>query len=241
MMNFKAYSNVTKIVIPDGVQLSSNSFENKFSYMKNLQNVSLPNSVNSLNETFRNCLSLNMSPWCGENVTNMSYAYTNCYNLTGSPVCGEKVTDMSYTYYKCRNLIGSPVCGNNVTGMTYTYYECRNLTGSPVCGNNVTDMSWAYKGCSNLASNGYFYSNNISNMHNCFWNWPNTRYLNLYLPANSTSLTTALTNNTSSLIGANITWTDDLATNNCYYNTQYNIYIYPVENVAAARTANGDD
>ena len=54
-------------------------------------------------------------------------------------------------------------------------------------------------------------------------------------------MTTLLTNNTSSLVGTNITWTDDTATNGCYYNTYYNIYIYPVENVAAARTANGDD
>jgi hypothetical protein len=54
-------------------------------------------------------------------------------------------------------------------------------------------------------------------------------------------MTTLLTNNTSSLVGATITWTDDTATNGCYYNTQYNIYIYPVDDVAAARTANGDD
>ena len=48
-------------------------------------------------------------------------------------------------------------------------------------------------------------------------------------------------NNKSYLVGANITLTDDCATNGCYYNTYYNMYIYPVENVAVARTANGDD
>ena len=190
---------------------------------------------------YSSCSNLTGSPVCGENVTDMSYVYHSCSNLTGNPVCGEKVIDMSYAYYHCFNLIGSPVCGENVTNMRYVYSSCSNLTGNPVCGENVTNMSYAYFGCSNLASNGYFYSNNISNMHKCFGNWPNTKYLNLYLPANSTSLTTALTNNTSSFVGADITWTDDLATNNCYYNTQYNIYIYPVENVAAARTANGDD
>jgi hypothetical protein len=42
------------------------------------------------------------------------------------------------------------------------------------------------------------------------------------------------------MIGSAITWTDDTTTNGCYYNTAYNIYIYPVENVAAAREANGD-
>ena len=191
--------------------------------------------------TYYDCYNLTGSPVCGNNVTDMSWAYTGCSSLTGSPICGGNVTGMLETYADCSNLTGNPVCGNNVTNMYDTYGNCFNLTGSPICGINVTNMYYTYFDCSNLASNGYFYSNNISNMHNCFWNWPNTRYLNLYLPANSTSLTTALTNNTSSLVGANITWTDDLATNNCYYNTQYNIYIYPVENVAAARTANGDD
>ena len=53
-------------------------------------------------------------------------------------------------------------------------------------------------------------------------------------------MTTLLYNNTSSLVGNTITWTDDTATNGCYYNTSYNIYIYPVANVAEARVANGD-
>jgi hypothetical protein len=43
-----------------------------------------------------------------------------------------------------------------------------------------------------------------------------------------------------SIVGSPITWTDDFATNGCYYNTSYNIYIYPVANVEATRIANGD-
>jgi hypothetical protein len=42
------------------------------------------------------------------------------------------------------------------------------------------------------------------------------------------------------MVGKYITWTDDTATNGCYYNTSYNIYIYPVANVAEAKIANGD-
>jgi hypothetical protein len=43
-----------------------------------------------------------------------------------------------------------------------------------------------------------------------------------------------------SLVEATITWTNDYTTNGCYYNNAYNIYIYPVTNVAEARIANGD-
>jgi hypothetical protein len=53
-------------------------------------------------------------------------------------------------------------------------------------------------------------------------------------------MTTLLRNNTFTLVGGAITWTNDTATNGCYYNTAYNIYIYPVANVAEAKIANGD-
>ena len=186
------------------------------------------------------CHNLTGSPICGENVTSMRSTYCYCRNLTGSPVCGKNVVIMSDTYMGCINLTGSPICGENVTDMSRAYQSCDNLTGSPVCGENVVDMWSTYEGCKNLSSNGYFYSNKITNIELCFGNRNIAKPLNLYLPANSTSLTTALSNTAAtSMVGADITWTNDTA-NNRYYNTQYNIYIYPVANVAAARAANGD-
>lgn len=194
MINFRQYNNVTKIVIPDKIQLSDNDFSNAFNNMRNLTIVSIPN-----------------------NVVNLSNTYKDCIRLTGSPVCG-----------------------NNVTDMSSAYSGCNNLTGSPACGNNVTNMFIAYHNCPNLYGNGYFYSNNVADIQNCFYGRNTSNYLNLYVPANSTTLNTCLYNNTSSMVGTSIDWTDDIATNGRYYNTQYNIYIYPVENVAAARAANGD-
>ena len=186
---------------------------------------------------YRNCYNLTGSPACGDNVTGMTYTYQNCRNLTGSPVCGDKVTNMGWTYANCYNLTGSPVCGDKVTSMGSTYQNCRNLTGFPVCGNNVTNMGSTYKNCTNLAGNAYFYSSTVSNTHNCFYGKNNSRYLNIYIPSGSTTETTVLYNNTYSLVGANITWTN---AGTYHYNTVYNIYIYPVANVAAARAANGD-
>ena len=161
----------------------------------------------------------------------MSYAYSNCYNLTGNPVCGNKVTDMTQTYFSCYTLTGSPVCGDNVTTMSYTYGCCNNLTGSPVCGLNVTDMSYTYYNCTNLYGDMYMLSNSVKNIRNCFGGKNNSKRLNIYVSENSTSLNTCLYNNTSSLVGTNITWTNNYNVNKCYYNTVYNIYIYPVNNV----------
>ena len=64
--------------------------------------------------------------------------------------------------------------------------------------------------------------------------------LNIYVPNNSTTLNTCLaTSRYYSLTGTAIAWTND-STNNRYYNTQANIYIYPVTNVEQSKTDNGD-
>jgi YHS domain-containing protein len=157
----------------------------------------------------------------------MLYTYIYCENLTGSPVCGEKVTNMSNTYRNCANLTGSPVCGNNVTNMSYTYYGCANLTGSPVCGEKVTKMISTYQGCKNLTGNAYFYSPNVSAATNCFGDKNRSSILNIFIINGSTTHTTMLcTNNTDSIVGQHITWTNAGAYS---YNTSYNIYIYPVD------------
>ena len=154
----------------------------------------------------------------------MHSTYFQCKNLTGSPVCGNNVTNMYGTYSGCRNLTGSPVCGDNVTDMGHTYFYCYNLTGSPVCGNNVTSMWNTYAGCRNLNEGTfYFYSNKVSQAQNCFYYKNNLRRYNIHVPAGSKTLQTFFINNTQSIVGVPITWTNE---GNNFYNTAYNIYIY---------------
>ena len=258
MINFRQYPAMTKATIPNNIRLSSGNFSNSFYNMRNLVASNFNHSdVTSMYQTYWNCSNLTGSPVCGNNVTNMINTYSHCYNLTGSPVCGNKVTsmyrtyhncsnltgspvcgnnvaNMRQTYYSCYNLTGSPVCGENVTSMDYTYYNCYNLTGSPVCGNNVTSMYGTYYNCYNLANTGYFYSSKVNSVKNCFYKRDTSKQLSLYVPENSTTLTTCLTANSYSLVGQSITWTNDMTTNNCYYNTTYNIYIYPVNSVKEA-------
>ena len=74
----------------------------------------------------------------------------------------------------------------------------------------------------------------------CFQNCNFKAPFNLYVPAKSNTLNTCLdTSQYGALVSDGVTWTND-TTNNRYYNTKHNIYIYPVANVAAARAANGD-
>ena len=195
-------------------------------------------NVTNMYRTYYYCRNLTGSPVCGPNVTTMIFTYSGCSNLTGSPVCGDNVITIYGTYSNCYNLTGSPVCGDSVTNMAYTYYDCYNLIGSPVCGNNVTSMFQTYYNCTNLSSNGYFYSNKITNVCNCFYSRNTSNRLDLYVPENSTTLNTCLVTNSYSLVGKTVTWTNDMTNNSCYYNTYYNIYICPVDNVGQAYKEN---
>jgi hypothetical protein len=122
--------------------------------------------------------------------------------------------------------------------MVYAYYNCTKLTGSPICGEKVTNMYYTYAG-TNLRGNAYFYSPEVVTVRGCFSNRNNKRRLNIYVLSNSTTNTTVhYTGPSSSLVGASITLED---AGTYQYNTKHNIYIYPVENVAAAAIANGDE
>jgi hypothetical protein len=169
-----------------------------------------------------NCQLLTGNPVCGNKVTTLWQTYKNCENLTGSPVCGELVTDMHNAYHNCKKLTGSPVVGNNVTDMSNAYQNCFNLTGSPVCGPNVIDMSYAYHNCKNLYGDMYVRSYFVDNVEGCFLYRNNSRRLNIYIPANAPTTATFFKSDSGLIDG--ITWTNS-GTN--FYNTAYNIYVYP--------------
>lgn len=196
-----------------------------------------PNVVD-MSSAYSGCSNLTGSPICGDKVIKMGDAYHNCSNLTGSPVCGNNVTSMYQTYAWCKNLTGSPVCGNKVTNMHGTYRDCYNLTGPAVCGESVTRLDYAYQNCFNLSGNAYFYSPYLIDVDECFGhrNIKTPTPLNIYIPSNSTTKTT-IVDSYADIVGSFSYW-NNMGT--YYYLSGYNIYVYPVANVAAARAANGD-
>lgn len=214
MINFRSYSNLTKVVIPNSVQLSTKNYTNAFKNMRNLVEVQLP----------------------VDKITIMRNMFYNCASLKAA-VCGDKVTDLSQAYRNCTNLT-TAVCGLNVTNMYAAYESCTNLT-TAVCGPNVTNMKQAYNNCRNIRGNAYFYSNNLTSALQCFQSRSSSNRFNIYVHSGTTTHTTVLTDKLVDKVTA-ITWTDDTATNGCHYNTYHNIYIYPVANVEAVRIANGD-
>ena len=174
---------------------------------------------------------LTSTPVCGANVTNMYGTYYNCNAMTGTAVCGANVTDMSYAYYNCRKINGTAPCSsNNITNLAYAFYYCYNITSPGNIGANVTNMSHTFYNCSKWTANFnmYIYSPNVTNAVNCFYNKYASRYINVYVPANSTTLSTFIKNTAAeSILGKAITWSHN-ASNKCYYNTTsgYRIRIY---------------
>ena len=69
-----------------------------------------------------------------------------------------------------------------------------------------------------------WYSKNITDVQGCFAGKNNSRRYNIHCYNNSTTLNTLLTNDTKSIVNATITWTKRTT---YYYNTAYNIRIYP--------------
>ena len=71
MINFRKYTNVTEIVIPEKVK-----FTNSVSMCNNMRNLVTANvsstSVTTLYSSFYNCRNLRTPSVCGPNVTNMS-------------------------------------------------------------------------------------------------------------------------------------------------------------------------
>ena len=255
MINFRNYPQLTKVVIPNAINLKNNNFSNAFKHLSNLVSVDLHNGVSNISYGFYNCINLTTAV-CGPNVTNLSYAYDNCANLTTAAcgpnviymnntysnctnlraaVCGSNVIDMVNTYYNCINLT-TAVCGPNVTDMQQAYGDCKNLT-TAVCGPNVINMKYTYSNCTNIQGNTYFYSKYIQSCERCFGSRSLSNRLNIYVHANTTTNTTVHRENYKSLEGNLITWTN---AGDYQYNTYYNIYIYPVANVEEARIANGD-
>lgn len=182
---------------------------------------SLSGAITNMSNAFTNAYGFTGAPVCGSEVKNFSYAYAYCNKTPGPATCGANVTDMSHAYYSCSALTGTAACGAKVTDMSYAYYNCINITNTGNIGANVTNMSHAFYGCNKFTNsiNVYVYSPDVTNAVNCFYGKYASRYINVYVPANSTTLNTFIKNTAAeSIYGKAVKWYHN-SSNKCYYNT----------------------
>ena len=95
----------------------------------NLTEVVLPNSVTTLQSTFRSCTSLATAPDIPSSVTDMEGTFYGCSNLTTAPIIPSNVTSLAETFRSCTSLATAPIIPESVTNMRHTFYECSGTDG----------------------------------------------------------------------------------------------------------------
>ncbi len=161
------------------------------------------------NYMFYNCtslISLNLSNFNANIVTNMSYMFYNCFSLISlnlSNINTYNVTNMSYMFYNCNSLISLNLSNfntENINDMSYMFYNCNSLLSLDLSNfntNNVTNMSYMFNNCSSLNSLNLsnFNTNNVEIMTNMFKNLKKS--CNIIVP--DQKLLNLLTNNTQQI------------------------------------------
>ena len=156
-------------------------------------NIIFKNPLMDINYMFNECnklLSIDLSNFNTNNVTNMSYMFYNCSSLTSlnlSNLNTNNVTNMSYMFNKCSSLTSINLSNfntNNVNNMSWMFYYCSSLISLNLSNfntNNVNNMYSMFSDCSSLTSLNLsnFNTNNVNNMEYMFFYCSSLISLNL--------------------------------------------------------------
>ena len=152
-------------------RILSNWINNTIPTLKDIRITDMSGTITNCVNLFRyaqNLISIDLTNFNTNNVTNMSNMFYDCSNLTGNipNFNTSKVTDMHRMFCDCYNLTGNipNFNTNNVTSMIYMFGNCYNLTGGNfnfTTVSKVTKMSRMFYGCNNLNQNAL---NSIYNM-----------------------------------------------------------------------------
>ena len=135
-------------------------------------------------------ISLDLSNFNTENVTNMNSMFRECSNLTFLNLQNfntSKVTNMSHMFRKCSSLIFLNLSNfntENVTNMSYMFRECSSLTNLNLSKFNtekVTNMSYMFLECTSLTNLNVssFNTKNVSSMESLFFKCSSLQNLDL--------------------------------------------------------------
>jgi len=177
-----------------------NNKKKKFRFIYEFQQIGkyeikirLKNILNDMNNMFSGCsslISLNLSNFNTDNVTNMSYMSYECSSLISLNLSNfntYNVTNMSYMFYGCSSLISLNLSNfntDNVTNMSYMFYKCTSLISLNLSNfntDNVTNMSYMFYKCTSLISLNLsnFNTDNVRYLNDMFYNCYSLTSLNL--------------------------------------------------------------
>ena len=146
---------------------------------------------------FNGCYMLNQNIQIPANVTTCEYMFNNCSSLNQNIQIPDNAKSCAYMFHGCYNLNQNIQIPPNVTSCVYMFGDCNRIT-------NVTILPYTV----------------TRTFTNCF-------------PSNSSSRLNIWTDNETAQKLKTIRYLKDKVSSisytesdNCYYNAQYNLYIY---------------
>lgn len=143
-------TNITEVVISDGVTTLSSS---AFYKCTSLKHITIPNSVTSIGDyAFRECTNL-MSITIPDSVTSIgNYAFCECTKLTSITIPDSVTSIGNASFQKCTNLANVTI-GKGVTSISHeAFHSCSNLTNIIIPDSVTSIANFAFSGCSSLTS-----------------------------------------------------------------------------------------
>ncbi len=141
---FSGCAGLTNITIPDSVTV----LDNTFTYCTGLKHITIPQGVRSLGGAFRECISLE-SVTIPNSVTNLNSSFVGCTGLRNVTI-PSGVTKLSYTFQDCSGL-RSLTIPNSVTNLYCTFSGCTGLK-EIVIPDSVTSINSAFVNCKSLTT-----------------------------------------------------------------------------------------
>ena len=106
--------------------------------------------VTDMNNTFRECTELKISPEIPRTVTSMFATFCSCDNLEIPPVLPTRLENLYGTFYGCKNLKYAPDIPSSVITMADCFVRCEKIQKAPILPDNVVDLRGTFGHCKSL-------------------------------------------------------------------------------------------
>ena len=139
-------TNGANIVIPEGIINISYMFENT----SIMTPPAIPESVEIMDYTFKDCASLNVGAGLPVNLKSCAFCYKNCRSMLYGSDMPDTVTSASYMYDGCTSLYSMGHVSVNLQYASGMCRNCKNLRMMPDIPETVERQDFIFKGCEAL-------------------------------------------------------------------------------------------
>ena len=143
---YVSQNTITSIIISYGIEKIGDSV---FRCSTELKNVSIPNSVTSIDGAFEGCTSLT-NITIPDSVTSIDGAFSGCTSLTSIDI-PNSVTNISVAFQGCTGLTNITI-PNSVTNMSVAFQGCTGLTNITIPDSVTNIESDAFYDCTSLTN-----------------------------------------------------------------------------------------